>query len=130
MGALLARSGQHPDRIITSSAVRARTTAEIATEAAGWDSAIEVSDALYRAGPHDVIEVVRGTPDANECLMLVGHEPTWSDVAELLTGAQVRVATATAVGIDLGAGWSAAGPGSGTLAWVLPPRLFGWVDSA
>jgi phosphohistidine phosphatase len=128
MGKLLAQAGQAPDHVVTSSAVRAHTTAELAADAGGWDAAIEVDRTLYMAGPAEVLDVVRRTSADVDSLLLVGHQPTWSDVAELLTSANVRVATATAVGIHLDVdAWPAVAPRRGILAWVLPPRLFEWL---
>ncbi len=129
MGQLLTRAGQAPDLVVTSPAVRARTTAELAAEAGGWAADIIIETPLYAFGPEGVVDVVRRTPDDVDNLLIVGHEPTWSGLAELLTGADVRVATATAVGIHLEvASWRATAARRGTLAWVLPPRLFEWVD--
>ncbi len=126
MGRLLAAAEAQPDLVVTSSAVRAHKTAELAAAAGGWDGAIQVERTLYGAAPTEVIRLVRGINDAVGALMLVGHEPTWSSLASLLTGgSRVRVATATAVGVDLAVGaWAQVGPDCGELAWLLPPRLF------
>ena len=126
MGQLLAAAGEAPDFVITSSAVRAHTTAELAMEAGGWDSPMRVEPALYGASPGEVVRVIQATEEHVDSLLLVGHEPTWSSLASILTGGgYVRVATATAVGINLGVTrWAAVEPGYGELAWLLPPRLF------
>jgi phosphohistidine phosphatase len=122
MGRVLAAIGEEPDSVITSSAVRAHSTAALAVEAAGWVMTPEPLEALYGASAGEVIDVIRRQPDAVERLLVVGHEPTWSNLAALLTGASVRVATATAVGIDLDS-WESVGPDTGSLVYVLPPRL-------
>ena len=126
MGRLLSDAGLAPDTVVTSSAVRARTTAELAAEAGRWKSTTTVTDALYGASPGSVVELVRGTEEEADSLLLVGHEPTWSAVASMLTGgARLRFPTAAAVGIDLAVrSWRNVDPQSGELAWVLPPRLF------
>jgi phosphohistidine phosphatase len=122
MGKVLAAIGEDPDAVITSSALRARTTAALAVEGAGWPVTPEPLESLYGASAGEVIDVIRSRPDAANRLLVVGHEPTWSNLTALLTGASVRVATATAVGIDLDS-WEGAGPDSGSLVYVLPPRL-------
>ena len=126
MGQLLAAAGVAPDLVVTSSALRARTTAELAMEAGGWHSVARVEASLYGASPGEVIRVIQSTDDHVESLLLVGHEPTWSSLASVLTGgSRVRVATATAVGMDLDViRWSHVEPSCGELAWLLPPRLF------
>ena len=125
MGRLLTSIGQAPDLVVSSSAERALATARLAAEAGGWTCPIESSDDLYLTFPQSVLNNVKATPPDVGSLMLVGHEPTWSTVAELLTGGDVRVPTGTAVGIDIEArSWLEVAPGRGTITWVLPPRLF------
>lgn len=122
MGRVLAAIGEVPDAVITSSAVRARSTAALVVEAAEWAVVPEANETLYGASPGEVVDVVRNQPEAIERLLVVGHEPTFSNLTQLLTGAVVRVATATAVGIDIES-WRAVGPDSGRLIYALPPRL-------
>lgn len=122
MGRVLSAIGEDPDEVITSSAVRAHSTAVLAVEAAGWVVTPKPLESLYGASAGEVIDVIRGRPEAAGKVLVVGHEPTWSNLAALLTGASVRVATATAVGIDLDS-WEGVGPDMGSLVYVLPPRL-------
>ncbi len=124
MGRLLTAIGQQPDRVITSSATRAATTAELAAEAGHWECPIEVTDALYGTSPGAVLRLLTATGGESERLMLVGHEPTWSNLVAVLTGARVRIATATAVGIDVPS-WRGVAPDTGEISYVLPPRPFG-----
>jgi len=57
--------------------------------------------------------------------MLVGHEPTWSYLAEHLTGGRIAVRTATVLAFDLDASsWADATQSRGTLAYALHPRMF------
>jgi len=126
MGRLLALSPYAADAVITSSAVRARTTAELAAEAGGWGCPIRVSDALYEATPEQVLAEIRQEPDTTQTLLLVGHEPTWSALAAaLIGGGKVRVPTAALLCIDCQvARWNAVDQGLGQLLWLLPPKFF------
>lgn len=125
MGRVLAEAGQDPDRIVTSPAVRARTTAELVVQGAGWRTAISVRDELYGASPGEVISTIHDEGGKAQRLLVVGHEPTTSQTVATLAGARVRVATATAVGLDLAPDdWRRLEPGSTTIAYVLSPRLF------
>lgn len=124
MGRLLSAIGQDPDVVVSSSALRARATAELAAEAGSWTATIELNDRLYGASAGDVIDVIRTIDGSINKAMMVGHEPAWSTLVGAITGGSVRMATATAAGIDL-ASWSSCGPGSGEIAFVLPPRPFG-----
>jgi phosphohistidine phosphatase len=76
MGARLAECGPPVDRVISSSAVRALTTAEIITHEMGlpWDE-IQIEDALYHASEEDMIDLINEQDDYLDGLMLFGHNP-------------------------------------------------------
>jgi len=126
MGRFLKLSGQKPQSVVTSSAVRARTTVELAMEAGKWGSSFRVTRALYEATPSAVLEEVRSEPDATDTLLLAGHEPTTSELLGLLVGgARVHFPTACMARVDFGASsWKEVAPGKGTLVWLVPPKLF------
>lgn len=131
MGRFLDQAGLVPDRIVTSTAVRARTTAELVAEAAGWSTPLVETRRLYATTVEGALEVVReqagDTADgpSPQTLLLVGHEPTWSSLASALVGGgRLAVVTATAVVIDLAIeDWSSIARGRGELRMLLPPRL-------
>jgi phosphohistidine phosphatase len=125
MGVTLANMDQIPELVYSSSAVRARTTVDLAAEAGGWDTTIELSDDLYGTSADGALAVAtRAAPEVDR-LMLVGHQPTWGMLVYQLTGGRVQVKTATAVGIDLSIGsWREVTNAHGEIAYVLQPRLF------
>lgn len=126
MGRFLEKALQVPAAAITSPAARARETLQIAQEAGGWTCPVRVSDALYEASPAAVLEVVRGEPDTTETLLLVGHEPAWSDLASrLIGGGSLDVPTGAILKIAFEAeSWKAVDFGGGQLSWLVVPRLF------
>ncbi|MEN8113225.1 MAG: histidine phosphatase family protein [Actinomycetota bacterium] len=125
MGLVLRKMGEIPDRVVTSPATRAESTASLARISGGWASPLEVADELYGAGTAAALGVAARCGRDAERLMLVGHEPTWSLVAEWITGGRVSVKTGTVLAFDLeGENWTEAVNGGGTLAYVLHPRLF------
>lgn len=122
MGRHLSNTGQAPDHVLTSSAVRARTTAERAAAAGRWEAPIEVERDLYETYPQGALEVVLGAPDV-AALMVVGHQPTWSGLVAHLTGGSVAVPTGTVVGIDLFiAAWDEVLDAQGEIVFVVHPR--------
>ncbi len=129
MGVVLREMGEVPDRIVSSTAVRAETTAEMARLAGGWSGPLTLSEELYGSSPASTLEVAARHGGDAERLMLVGHEPTWSMLATHLTGGSIAVRTGTVVGIDLSIDdWAQAPEATGTLAYALHPKLFsGWV---
>jgi phosphohistidine phosphatase len=76
MGARLVEWGPPVDRVISSSAVRALTTAEIITREMGlpWDE-IRVEDALYHATEEEMLEIIQEQDDYLDGVMLFGHNP-------------------------------------------------------
>jgi len=99
MGRLLQGMALVPDHIISSPAVRARVTAQLAAEAGDWGCPIVAEPDLYGGGPETVVSVAAGAPDV-ERLMLVGHQPTWSMALARLTGARADMKTASVAVIE------------------------------
>ncbi|MEO1085843.1 MAG: histidine phosphatase family protein, partial [Acidobacteriota bacterium] len=75
MGRFIADAGLSPDRILSSTAVRARTTAELAIEAGGLTGALTLHDELYEASVAYALGVIHGTDESVERLLVAGHEP-------------------------------------------------------
>ena len=76
MGARLAEMGPPVDRVISSSAVRALSTAEMVTQEMGlpWDE-IQIEDSLYHATEEEMIDLINQQEDYLDGLMLFGHNP-------------------------------------------------------
>ncbi len=124
MGEVLAERGLDPQAVISSTAVRARTTAELAAEAGGWRGPLTLDRRLYEAAPSTVIEVASAAGNVDR-LMLVGHQPTWGATVHRLTDEFVEVKTATVVVIEADLeSWVELSPGMGRLIEVLNPRDF------
>ena len=51
MGRWLSLTGHAPDHVVSSSAVRARTTAEVAAAGGDWEADIEIDSVVYEAAP-------------------------------------------------------------------------------
>ena len=76
---------------------------------------MEIADELYYGSVHHMITLAcqRRAP----VVMLVGHEPTTSEALKRLTGANLRMPTATLARVNLNP------DNSGQLQWLIPPRL-------
>lgn len=94
MGRVLRSEGLIPDAIVTSSAVRAASTAKIVAKAAGFEGAVQQDPRLYHADPEAYLEVAAETDDGIECLLLVGHNPGLEELVEALAGHYERMPTA------------------------------------
>ena len=125
MGKFLAQAGMAPDSIVTSSALRAHSTVQLAQEAGAWDCPLRVAESLYGASPRTVIEEIRREKDSTEILLVAGHEPTWFETCSLLIGGgELRYPTAGLACIAFYSdSWARIAAGTGQLLWLLPPRL-------
>ena len=124
VGKFMKRIDQVPDLVLSSTAVRARTTVEIAAEEGKWERPINLREDLYGASTQTVLYIINEMNADVDSLILVGHEPTSSGSIRMLTGAQVRFPTACLARIDFSAPeWHMVRPGNGVLQWLIPPRL-------
>jgi len=125
MGRMLSQAGQIPQLAVTSSAVRARDTLQLAVGAGRWHCQIRVENALYGCSSDSALSWIGALEENPECLLLTGHEPTWSELAGSLIGeALVRVPTATMLKIDFEVdSWQQIRSGRGQLKWLIPPKL-------
>lgn len=83
-GRAMAALGHGVDACLASTRVRAAETARLACEPLGVE--VELTDEL-RGGPFDGPGLAAGRGD----LLLVGHEPDFSDEVARLTGGRVRM---------------------------------------
>ena len=82
MGRRLAEQGLAPDRILSSTALRARTTAQLIAEALGFDAAdIVLDERLYAASADEVLRVIGELDGEVGTAMVVGHNPETASLA-------------------------------------------------
>lgn len=126
MGTLLAQSGQLPERILCSTAVRARTTLELAVKEGGWDCPVEYTEDLYGASAESILELLQALKGEPDSVLLVGHEPTWSDLtSRMIGGGAVHFPTAAMACLDCAVEtWKDLEFGLGRLKWIMPPKFF------
>jgi phosphohistidine phosphatase len=85
-----AKHGLYPDMVICSPAARTRQTwhqvAVALAQAAPEHAAPQVryDPGLYEGGRTEVIDALRAVPDDARTVLVVGHNPTMSDVSVLL----------------------------------------------
>jgi phosphohistidine phosphatase len=125
MGRFLMSAGEVPEQVLCSSAVRAVTTVQLAAKAGGWIVPIDFRESLYLPDTGSVIKEIRQAPDRLSSLMLVGHEPTWSElISELIGGGEIRFPTAAMARINFDTdSWERVRHGRGKLAWLVKPKL-------
>jgi phosphohistidine phosphatase len=120
-----------PDLVLSSTAARARATAEPVHAVLGADVALELERALYGADPDDIIDRLRLLPETVGTVMVVGHNPTFHELALLLLSSEdtdgrhrleagFPTAALALVALDITA-WPAAAARSGHLEELFLP---------
>ncbi|WP_419933726.1 SixA phosphatase family protein [Candidatus Palauibacter sp.] len=124
MGRLIADRDLVPDRIVSSTAVRARTTAALAAAEFDHDVEIETTRDLYGAHPDGYIEVAEERGGEAERLMVVGHNPGITALVTRLTGEVEYMPTAALAVVELDIeDWSELGrAGEGQLVAFWRPK--------
>jgi len=127
IGDYLAGLGELPDRVLSSSAVRARETIGLAAASGRWPCPVDTTPELYDTSPDLVLQVIQRQDDSFHSLLLVGHQPTWSMLLDgLVGGAEVKMPTAALVRIDVPVErWRDVEYGSASLRWHVTPRQLG-----
>ena len=85
MGRLLKKENLIPDIIVSSTATRARATAEAVAKVSGYKGEIVLDKSLYSAGPEAYLGVIHDSSNEYVRALLVGHNPGLEELVELLT---------------------------------------------
>ncbi len=85
MGRRLAAAGLVPARVLCSPAVRAETTARLVlAQMAPAQPELVLEKGIYDASPARLLDILTAQPDAVTPLMLVGHNPGLTELANRL----------------------------------------------
>ena len=101
MGERLRKMGILPDLIVASPAKRAKKTAKIVAGKLGFDEEKIVWDErIYEASPQTLLYLVCQLPDETKKVMIVGHNPGLTMLANILGDVAIdNIPTAGVVGI-------------------------------
>jgi phosphohistidine phosphatase len=101
MGHLIKEKELLPELILCSSAVRARSTAELFVEKSGYKGEVRYLDAFYLAEPMVYAEAIRTLPEELERVMLIGHNPGMEGLLQILSGKVESLSTAAIAHLKL-----------------------------
>lgn len=120
MARRLADDGVDLDHIVSSSAVRARSTAD--EYAAAFGIAVVDESLLYAASARSILAIAAALPEDSSVAMLVGHNPGMSDAVAELTGEHTQLPTCAVAecAVDVGS-WDELIEGTGRLLRVHTP---------
>jgi len=101
MGKRLAKRDVKPDLVVSSPALRALTTAQLIAEEVGYKRKdIVVDDRLYASSPDDLLAVIRELDRKLDRVMLVGHNPEFTDLAHRLSSEIIDMPTSAVAEIS------------------------------
>ena len=129
LGRFLRQVNRCPDLIISSTARRAKQTAVLVADQAGFEpSSIQWEEELYYGGARDYLKLVQKGPGKADSIMLVGHNPLIEEAVSLLCSEPgsyvVRMPTAALVSLEHPAlEWSQVKAGTSRFQWMMIPKL-------
>ena len=82
-----------PDQIVSSIAARAKASAEICAEDAGYASTIVTMEHLYGIHAPELVGLAAALDNTYDSVMLVGHNPAFEEAASVLAGRSVALGT-------------------------------------
>jgi len=101
MGRLLHELDLVPDAIVSSTAVRALSTARAAADACGYGAEIRARHDLYLAEPGAYLAVLQALEPGLRRVLVVGHNPALEELVEGVSSASPRLPTAALARVDL-----------------------------
>ena len=111
-----------PQLIVTSPALRTKTTAEIFADHLLLPDP-EVNKAVYEASQQALLRVINQLPNQYNFIALVGHNPGISQILYYLTGESREVHTSTVALIEFEIDdWKAISGDTGKLAYYSSPK--------
>jgi phosphohistidine phosphatase len=124
VGAYLKEKDLIPDMILSSTARRARDTAQAVLEESGFAGEIDLYQDLYLSDTSCYLDILRSLPDSPNRVLVVGHNPDLEELLTLLTDVSHHLVTAGLAQIDLPiSSWNELNEATdGRLQFVWSPR--------
>jgi phosphohistidine phosphatase len=137
-GRWLRKSHCVPDRVLCSTARRARETWQLAEDKLGAHPAAAFEDRVYGASSADLLALVRQTSADVRTFLIVGHDPAMQELtlelasdrpgdaeAEALGRVRVKYPTAAIAVLSVPDDWPELSPGQARLTHFVSPSDFG-----
>ena len=113
-----------PDIIISSPALRAKTTAQTIAEGIGYKNILFLDD-IYEATPETLQKILMKLDDSYKVVFLVGHNPSLKELAEKFVGLDENIPTCGIVAIEFACKkWSDINPENAKLVMFDYPKRY------
>ena len=107
LGSRAAAGGELPELVIASTSARAVQTAALWAKAAGLPEQLVVRrDGIYLADAEAVLRLVHGLDEALQRVLLVGHNPTFSELATGLSERFIALPTGAMAVLSIEGAWT------------------------
>jgi phosphohistidine phosphatase len=123
VGRYLRKQSIIPGLVISSPAERARETTAIVLRTARIPAELRYDERIYEAHVGRLLEVVSQVDDKVDIVLMIGHNPGFSDFVQYLTGDGVHMPTAALAQVALDVeDWRQVVAGCGQLKKLIKPR--------
>ncbi len=107
MGLKLKEKNIKPDIIISSPALRAKTTAEFISNSIKYNKEIIYDETIYEASTSELISLLKRVDDEHNTIFLVGHNPSLNMLADYFVDFEENIPTCGILQIKIDCGrWS------------------------
>ena len=112
-----------PDLVLCSPAQRAAQTWEGVAPGVPQDTAVKIDEAIYHADGDELFARLQVVPSEIGSVLLVGHNPGFEELLEVLTGEAHNLPTAALSCIELNIEkWNKVRAGGGRLEWLVKAK--------
>lgn len=123
IGQYIKQQNIKPDVVISSTAARARETAELIIESAELEVELRFEERIYEATWLDLLRVIASIGDEKETALLIGHNPGFEETVFRLTNERVTMLTAALVKTELDIKhWNDTRELCGKFGWIIRPK--------
>ena len=124
MGKYFSKNEKSPEILISSTALRAKETIELAKKSGKWSSQLIYNSKIYGGSPKIILEIIQQIDEKFNSVCLIGHEPNFSSfISKSTNGEFYRFPTAAMAYINFEIEcWKDIRFGNGTLKWLARPK--------
>ncbi|MGY3904664.1 SixA phosphatase family protein [Aeromonas lusitana] len=119
----LADNEVHPDLILSSPACRALSTARLLADVLAYRGEIALDKRMYASDARTLLTVIGALDDGLRCVILVGHDPEFTELAHGFSSEITRMPTCAIARFSFeGEPWSAIPTLAPTRVWFDCPK--------
>ena len=124
MGKYLSKNEGSPDILISSTALRAKETIELAKKSGKWNAHLMYNNKIYGGPPRTILKIIQKIDEKFNSVCLIGHEPNFSSFISKSTngrGYEFPTAAMACIYFDIKF-WKDIRFGNGILKWLARPK--------